>query len=122
MTKEKYLEFCRNISGASIDQPFNDDFNSYAARHTISRKWFALIMELDGKDIVNLKCEPMQADFLRSVYKGIIPAYHMNKVHWNTVYLDSDVPDEEIESMTLESFNLTEKSKKNALNKRTLQK
>ncbi len=114
MTKEKYLEFCRNIAGASVDRPFNEDFSSYAARHTISRKWFALIMELDGRVIVNLKCDPMQADFLRRIYKGIVPAYHMNKTHWNTVYLDSDVPDEEIENMTLESFNLTEKPKKKA--------
>ena len=115
MTKEKYLEFCRNIAGASVDRPFNEDFNSYAARHTINRKWFALIMERDGKDIVNLKCDPLQADFLRGIYKGVVPAYHMNKTHWNTVYLDSDVPDEEIENMTLESFNLTEKPKKKAL-------
>ncbi len=114
MTKEEYLDFCRSILGASVDRPFNDDFTSYAARHTLSRKWFAVVMELDGKDIVNLKCEPMQADFFRSVYKGIIPAYHMNKVHWNTVYLDLDVPDEEIKSMTLESFRLTEKPKKRA--------
>lgn len=71
-------------------------------------------MELDGRVIVNLKCDPMQADFLRRIYKGIVPAYHMNKTHWNTVYLDSDVPDEEIENMTLESFNLTEKPKKKA--------
>ena len=69
-------------------------------------------MELDGKTVVNLKCEPMQADFLRSIYTGVIPAYHMNKTHWNTVYLNSDVPDEEIERMTLESFRLTDKKKK----------
>ena len=109
MTKEKYLEFCRNIPGASIDRPFNKDFDTYAARHTMTRKWFALVMNLDGKDIVNLKCDPFQADFLRQIYKGIIPAYHMNKTHWNTIYLDSDVPDEMIKSMTLESYILTDK-------------
>lgn len=111
MTKEKYLDFCRSIPGTSVDHPFNEDFNSYVARHTLNRKWFALVMELDGKDIVNLKCDPMQADFLRSVYKGVTAAYHMNKTHWNTIYLDSDVPDAEIENMTLESFRLTEKPK-----------
>lgn len=111
MTKDKYLDFCRNMAGASVDRPFNEDFDSYVARHTISRKWFALVMELNGKTVVNLKCDPMQADFLRSVYKGVIPAYHMNKVHWNTVYLESDVPDEEIENMTFESFSLTQKPK-----------
>ena len=112
MTKEIYINFCKTIAGASVDQPFPEDFDTYAVRHTISRKWFALIMELDGKTVVNLKCEPMQADFLRSIYTGVIPAYHMNKTHWNTVFINSDVPDEEIERMTLESFRLTDKKKK----------
>ena len=66
-------------------------------------------MEHDGKTIVNMKCEPMEADFLRQAYEGVTPAYHMNKVHWNTVYLDSDVPDEEIFRMTMNSFELTMK-------------
>lgn len=107
MTKEEYLEFCRGISGATLDQPFDDDYVSWVARHTLSRKWFALIMRLEGRDIVTLKCDPQEADFLRSVYEGVIPAYHMNKVHWNTVYLDSDVPDEELIRMTENSFGLT---------------
>lgn len=112
MTKEKYIEFCESIIGTGIDQPFKDDFLTFVARHKDSRKWFSLIMEHDGKVIVNLKCEPMQADFFRSVYQGVIPGYHMNKAHWNTVYLDSDVPDEIIEQMTLDSFNLTDKNSK----------
>ena len=109
MTKKDYIDFCKNIGGAAVDQPFPDDFETYAVRHELSRKWFALIMELNGKTVVNLKCEPMQSDFLRSVYKGVIPAYHMNKTHWNTVFLDDDVPDDEIKRMTLNSFQLTGK-------------
>ncbi len=111
MTKEKYIDFCKSLLGAKVDQPFNKDFLTYVARHSDTNKWFALIMELDGKVIVNLKCDPVQADFLRSIYKGVVPAYHMNKTHWNTVYLESDVPDFEIESMTFDSFNLTAKGK-----------
>ena len=65
-----------------------------------------------GKWFANLKCDPLEADFLRKAFKGVVPAYHMNKVHWNTVYLDSDVPDEEIRRMTLSSFNLTAGKKK----------
>lgn len=118
MTKNEYLEFCKSLPGATVDRPFNEDFDSYVARHTLNRKWFALVMELHGKTIVNLKCEPLQADFLRSIYKGVIPAYHMNKTHWNTVYLDSDVPDEEIINMTYESYRLTEKPKRKKPDKR----
>ena len=90
MTKEQFLNFCRGIDGAETDQPFNDDFKTWVCRHVDSRKWFAAVMELDG----------------------VVPAYHMNKVHWNTVYLDSDVPNEEIQRMTLNSFELTAGKKK----------
>lgn len=109
MTKEEYLEFCGNLGGAELDSPFSEDFESVVARHSVGRKWFALVMKLGEKWVVNLKCEPMEADFLRKIYEGVIPAYHMNKTHWNTVFLDSDVPREEIERMTLSSFELTEK-------------
>lgn len=112
MTKKDFVEFCENIGGAEVDKPFPNDFESTVARHSDSKKWFALVMEYKGKQIVNLKCDPMEADFLRSVYSGVIPAYHMNKEHWNTVFLDSDIPAEEIERMTLASFALTEKNKK----------
>ena len=107
MTADKLLDFCRNIPGASVDQPFDMDFDTYAARHTLSRKWFALIMLHEGRYIVNLKCEPQEAELLRKLFSGVIPAYHMNKAHWNTVILDSDVPDEEIERMAMNSFALT---------------
>ena len=112
MTKDQILDFCRGINGAETDQPFNEDFKTWVCRHGDSRKWFAAVMELDGKWFANLKCDPLEADFLRKAFKGVVPAYHMNKVHWNTVYLDSDVPDEEIRRMTLSSFNLTAGKKK----------
>lgn len=111
MNKNEFLDFCRSIPGASVDQPFDGDFESNVARHTLSRKWFALMMLHDGRYIVNLKCDPQEADLLRKLFQGVIPAYHMNKLHWNTVILDSDVPDEEIRRMTLNSFNLTAKPK-----------
>lgn len=111
MNKNEYLDFCGTIAAAVSDTPFEDDAESVVIRHRDTRKWFALVMDLNGKTIVNLKCDPMEADFLRKAYTGIIPAYHMNKTHWNTVFLDSDVPDEEIIRMTMSSFDLTSKPK-----------
>lgn len=115
MTKNEYLEFCGTIAAAVSDTPFEDDAESVVIRHRDTRKWFALVMNLNGRDIVNLKCEPMEADFLRNAYEGVVPAYHMNKVHWNTVFLESDVPDEEIKRMTENSFGLTEKKTRRKL-------
>jgi predicted DNA-binding protein (MmcQ/YjbR family) len=47
-----------------------------------------------GKDILTLKCDPVHADELREIYEGIIPGYHMNKTHWNSIYFDADIPQE----------------------------
>lgn len=114
MTKDEYLEFCRGIPGALVDQPFDEDFETYIVRHHDNRKWFAAVLRHDGRDLVNLKCDPIEADFLRSVYDGIVPAYHMNKIHWNTVYLGSDVPDDLLLQMTMASRKLTEKKRRKA--------
>ena len=111
MTRDEYLEYCGTIVGAVMDKPFRNDDYSTVVRHIDTMKWFGLLMLLDGKDVVDLKCDPMEAEFLRSAYSGVIPAYHMNKVHWNTVFLDSDVPDEEIFRMTMNSYDLTAKKK-----------
>lgn len=112
MTREEYLDHCRSILGAEVDQPFDEDFDTWVARHKTNRKWFALIFDVKGRHAVNLKCDPLEADFLRSVYKGVTAGYHMNKTHWNTVYFDADVPDEELIRMTRSSFELTKPKEK----------
>ena len=110
MTKTEVIAYALTLSGAAADSPFENDGETVVLRHSDSGKWFGLIMQLNGKYIVNLKCEPMNADFLRSVYEGVTPAYHMNKTHWNSVTLGSDVPDDEIKRMIDDSFYLTKKS------------
>lgn len=55
---------------------------------------------------INLKCDPDQALALRDIFEGVIPGYHMNKKHWNTVHLNSDVPDAEIERLIDHSYSL----------------
>ena len=109
MTKDAYIEYCKGLENAVTDCPFENDYDTVAARHSRTGKWFALVMKWQGRDIVNLKCEPMEAEFLRKTFEGVIPAYHMNKRHWNTVFLESDVPDREIMRLTRESFLLTGK-------------
>ena len=55
---------------------------------------------------VNLKCDPDEAIMLRSRFESVIPGYHMNKTHWNTVILDGSVPKDEIEVMIENSYDL----------------
>lgn len=109
MTKDEYLRFCMELGGAACDQPFSADFDTWVIRHENTGKWFALVLFHDGKWLVNLKCDPMEAELLRKLYKGVTPAYHMNKQLWNSVYFESDVPDEELKRMTLSSFALTDR-------------
>ena len=75
VNRTDYLAFCRGIPGTVVDQPFQDDFVSTIARHADTGKWFAAILRHDGRDFVNLKCDPVEADFLRGAYAGITPAY-----------------------------------------------
>jgi predicted DNA-binding protein (MmcQ/YjbR family) len=68
---------------------------------------FALIAH-DKADrlYINLKCDPIEADFLRSAFADVKPGWHMNKIHWNTVYTVGDVPDEELRRMIEHSYDL----------------
>lgn len=84
------------------DFPFGPDAYVYK----VQDKMFALLYEKDGKARINLKCDPQQAVELRDVFRAVIPGYHMNKTHWNTVLLDGDVPDGELERMVDHSYGL----------------
>lgn len=117
MTRDELISYSLTLPCTSADSPFDEDFVSVVLRHKDTGKWFGLIMKLNGEDIVNLKSEPMNSDFLRTAYKGVTAAYHMNKVLWNTVHLSSDVPDSEIENMVLQSYKLTDKKPRRTKNK-----
>ena len=112
MEKGTYLDWCRSIPDVIIDQPFEGDFDTFIVRHADTKKWFAAILAHDGRWMVNLKCDPIESEFLQSVYQGVTPGYHMNKIHWISVYFESDVPDELLKQLTIASFRLTDKRKK----------
>lgn len=55
---------------------------------------------------VNVKCDPEWREFWRGAYASVIPAYHMNKTHWNSIILDGSVRDKDIKRMIAESYDL----------------
>ena len=113
MNRKELIDYCLTFEDSYQDYPFDNDTNWVALRHKTNKKIFALFFDWNNKFCANLKCDPMRSDFLRSVYEGVIPAYHMNKTHWNTVYI-SEVPQEELFDMLSHSFNLTtQKSSRN---------
>ncbi|WP_160154206.1 MmcQ/YjbR family DNA-binding protein [Microbulbifer sp. ALW1] len=87
------------------DFPFGPD----VAVFKIKGKMFATLATQDGLARTNLKCDPDEAQALRDIFSGVLPGYHMNKKHWNTVLLDGSVPDHEIERMMDRSYGLVVK-------------
>ncbi len=102
MTFKKLDKYLLNKQGTTYDYPFDDKVRVYR----IGNKIFALTSE-DSPISVNLKCDPIYALELRSLYRGIIAGYHMNKKHWNTILLeDSDVDDGLVKELIDHSFEL----------------
>ena len=105
-TRKDAIDFCLTLKGAYLDYPFHDD-NWSIMRHRGNSKMFAAVFERQGNIWLNLKCAPEASTFWRSVYSSVIPAYHMNKEHWNSVILDGTVPENDVKTMIFDSFNLT---------------
>jgi len=109
MNRKELIEFCLTFPAAYEDYPFDDvmDETAWTAmRHRSNKKCFAFITVHNGRLMANLKCDPLEADFLRSAFRDVTPGYHMNKTHWNTVYIDGDVPEEELQRMIANSYDL----------------
>lgn len=100
------IAYCLTLKDVYEDYPFHDT-NWCVIRHRRNRKVFAWIFDKDGYVWINLKCSPQWIDFWRQTFASVLPAYHLNKKHWNSVILDGTVPDEEIRRMILESYDLT---------------
>ena len=88
MNKEEIIKYCLTLENTYKDCPFPDDFESVTMKHLKNKKWFALIMNANNKLYLNVKTDPNYSDILRNTYDYIIPAYHMNKEHWNTIIVD----------------------------------
>ena len=87
--------------GATFDYPFDEEVRVYR----IANKMFALMVDEENLSI-NLKCDPIYALELRSLYQSIKAGYHMNKKHWNTVSLGGDVDDELLKELIDHSYEL----------------
>lgn len=111
MTRRQIVDFCLTFPDAYEDYPFDTDQRDPKAwtvmRHRENRKSFALLFERDGTLFLNVKCEPEEARFLRKVYSYVIPAYHMNKEHWNSILVMEHVPRNEITGWIRQSYELT---------------
>ena len=101
-------EFCLSLPCSSEDMPFDETTVCFR----VANKIFAMTDTEDIPTRVNLKCEPELAIHLREIYSSIIPGYHCNKKHWNTLILDGSLSIELIKKLIQHSYTLIFKSLK----------
>lgn len=104
-TREEALRYGLSFPDTYIDAPFHDE-NWQLVRIRKNKKVFLWTYEKDGHICINIKVNPEWRDFWRSTYEAVLPGYHQNKEHWNTVILDGTIPENEIRRMIAESYDL----------------
>ena len=88
MTLRDAIEHFLSKAGAEETTPFGPDVLVYK----VGEKMFALAVPDEFPARINLKCDPERALLLRDEHETIIPGYHMNKRHWNTLILEGSLP------------------------------
>jgi predicted DNA-binding protein (MmcQ/YjbR family) len=106
MDIEALRTYCLNKPGVTEDMPFGDTVLALRLKGKIF-----LLVPLDTIGLqMNLKCDPEKAQELRATYSAVVPGYHMNKTHWNTVYVDGSFSDAELIEWIDHSYELIKKS------------
>lgn len=103
----KTVEECvLSMPDATLGYPFGEDVAVYKT----GDKMFALIPEKSEPVRISLKCDPKLAELLRAKYETVMPGYHLNKKHWNTIVLTGQLPWEEIQGLIRHSYELVSKT------------
>jgi predicted DNA-binding protein (MmcQ/YjbR family) len=102
MNPAELRNHCLSFTGGEETFPFGTRTSVFK----VAGKMFAL-SQLGADSLrVSLKCEPALAEALRETHAAVIPGYHLNKKHWNTVILDGSLPDETIRDMIEDSYDI----------------
>lgn len=105
MDTEEIREYCLSRKGTEESFPFDE--TTLVVK--VGGKIF-ILFNLEGDISMNLKCDPERAIELREEYPAIIPGWHMNKKHWNTVIMDGSVPKKLVLEMIDHSYELVYQS------------
>jgi predicted DNA-binding protein (MmcQ/YjbR family) len=106
MDLEEFREYCLAKRAVTEGTPFGETVLVFK----VGGKMFALVALDEIPATANLKCDPDLALELRDRYEQVQPGYHMNKKHWNTVEIESGIPDAELRKMIDHSYELVVKS------------
>lgn len=105
MNRKELIDFCLTLPDVYEDYPFHDD-NWTVMRCKENRKIFAWIFQRQGNIWVNVKVERQWRDFWRDAFASIVPAYHLNKEHWNSLIMDGSIPLDTVKQLIMESYDL----------------
>ncbi|TDE45474.1 MmcQ/YjbR family DNA-binding protein [Flavobacterium rhamnosiphilum] len=109
MNLETYYKYCLSKKGVTEHFPFDEDTLVFK----VGGKMFALssLSQWEkGQPSVNLKCDPERAQELRAEYDAIQPGFHMSKIHWNTIAMNTSVSDALVKELIDHSYELVFKS------------
>jgi predicted DNA-binding protein (MmcQ/YjbR family) len=102
VTHKEVEEYLLSMPGSRLDYPFGEN----TAVYKVNDKMFALVTENKIQIQLSLKCDPLLAQTLRAEYDTVMPGYHLNKKHWNTILLTGQLDWEEIKGFIRLSYNL----------------
>jgi len=102
MTHKEVEEYLLSLPGAKLDYPFGEG----VAVYKINDKMFGLVAEKSSPVQLSLKCDPQLASALREKYESVMPGYHLNKKHWNTLLLTGQLSWQEVQDLIRHSYDL----------------
>ncbi len=108
MNIESIHEFAMSLGEVEQTQPFGPDNIVYK----VNSKMFLLIATDESPLKINVKCKPELALELRERYSCILPGYHMNKKHWNTIVIDGGISTQQLKEQIQHSFDLVKGKEK----------
>lgn len=106
MTHKQVEEYLLGLPQAKLDYPFGEG----VAVYKVNDKMFALVQEKSEPVRLSLKCDPLLAETLRQRYETVMPGYHLNKKHWNTILLTGQLDWQAVKDLINHSYNLVTSS------------
>ena len=108
MEHKEIEEYVLSMPNSWLDYPFGEGVAVYKVgpKNSVDSKMFALIAEGSNPVRLSLKCDPKLALLLREKYETVLPGYHLNKKHWNTIICSGQLSNQEVKDLILHSYNL----------------
>ena len=106
MTHNEFEAFMMQLPGVWLDYPFGEGSAVYKYGDKPDGKIVAIVAEASSPLRISLKCDPLLAVNLREKYESVVPGYHLNKKHWNTIICSGQLADDEVLDLARHSYEL----------------